>query len=129
MANRRANAARKELRPWQSANTDSREKIYVQIGKSLFESKAFHDLSKSARLTYLCMVSAAGFDEVFNFPQASMVKRFDLCPRSVRRDIDELVKAGFITKQSGKVTREPNIYRFSYEWKTKAQPPSGERPP
>lgn len=126
---RKSKNARRELRPWQSANTDNREKIYVQVGLSLYESTAFHDLSKSARLTYLCMVSAAGFDEVFNFPQAGMVKRFGLSPRSVRRDIDELVKAGFITKQSGKVTREPNIYRFSYEWKTKAQPSRGERPP
>jgi len=105
------------LLSWLSANADNREGRFIQIGNSLYLSKAFQSLTDGAKYTYQCMSMEAGGKRQFELPNSAFAK-YGLPSRSCRRHIAELEEKGFIKKQSGQTARLPNLYEFSLEWKS-----------
>lgn len=63
------------------------------------------------------MAMESGGKREFTFP-LSTAKKYGITDNSLRRHIDELTRAGFISVRSGASIRQPNIYTFSFEWKT-----------
>ena len=62
------------------------------------------------------IIECRGYRE-FVFPQARMIQ-YGFPPRTARRAIDELIKAGFIEKAlSGRNLCKPNHYSFSLRWR------------
>ena len=103
--------------PWVSAKADCREPKFLQVGISLFESKAFQKLTPSQRYLYLCMCQDASGHQTFEFPRARF-ERYGIKNTAARDGIAALIEAGFITREySGKIAREANQYRFSFAWK------------
>lgn len=118
---RRKAAQNCNVRPWLSANSDNKEKIFTLIGNSLLLSEPFQQLSSGAQMTYICMTLHSAGKRDFQFPNAT-AKRYGLADKSFRRYVAELAAAGFIKVNSGKLTREPNIYTFSLQWKQNRPP-------
>ena len=118
---RRKAAPNCNVKPWLSANADSKEKIFTLIGNSLLLSEAFQQLTPGAQMTYICMTLHSGGKRDFQFPNAT-AKKFGFAEKSFRRYVAELAAAGFIKVNSGKLTREPNIYSFCLEWKQNRPP-------
>ena len=109
------------LSPWLSARADNKEKRFIQIGDTLLYSKAFQELSTGARALYLCMaMEAAGRIEFML--TLSTAKKLGFSQASFRRYVAELAEKGFISINSGRTTREPNIYRFILRWKLEDAP-------
>ncbi len=102
---------------WLSARPDSKEKRFIQVGNSLLLSGTFQKLSSGARYTYFCMAMESGGKRDFIFP-LSAAKKYGIAKNSIGRHITELIEANFITMQSGKIVRQPNLYSFSFEWKS-----------
>lgn len=103
---------------WLSARPDSKEKRFIQVGNSLLLSRTFQKLSSGARYTYFCMAMESGGKRDFTFP-LSAAKKYGISERSLIRYVTELTKTNFITMQSGKLVRQPNLYSFSFEWKSR----------
>ena len=113
------------LLPWQSLNLDCREDSFSQFGQSLFltrkdehgnESNEFLKLTSGERLLYLCMVIEAKRKRTFKFTLAC-ARKYGFSSSSFRKELQTLINKGFITRQSGRVTREPNIFEFCFDWK------------
>lgn len=113
--------SRATLLAWLSASLDCKEGRFVQVGNSLLLSEQFQTLSAGARFTYLAMCMEGGGKREFVFP-LSAAKKYGIASMSLRRQVDELVKGGFITVRSGACVRAPNIYTFSFDWKAKRVP-------
>ena len=101
---------------WLSARQDCAEGRFVQIGNSLLLSTKYQNLTAGAKNTYQCMAMESGGKREFTFP-LSTAKKYGITDNSLRRHVDELTRAGFITVRSGASIRQPNIYTFSFEWK------------
>ena len=87
------------------------------VGNSFLLSESVHDLPASTQVLYLAMCMEAAGRRSFTFPEASM-KKYGLAPMTAKRGIQALIDAGFISKTvSGKNTRTPNEYEFSFRWK------------
>lgn len=70
-------------------------------------------------MTYLAMALEAGGRAGFIFP-LSAAKKYGISESSFSRHLKELMQKEFIAlESSGRVTREPNKYRFSFGWKAK----------
>ncbi len=109
------------IRPWLSAKADCKEGRFIQIGNSLLLSEQMCKLKPGARYLYLCMTMEAGGKREFTFP-ASSAEKYHIPPSSFDRFKAELIDAGFIRiKESGRLTREKNVYEFVFDWK--ARPP------
>lgn len=107
--------------PWLSARADGKEKRFLQIGNSLLLSDKMKDLGQGARYLYICMAMEAGGKREFTFP-AQSAKKYGIHPNSFDRYKAELINAGLIRlKESGRLTREKNIYEFRTDWQ--ARPP------
>ena len=105
------------ISPWLSAKKDCREGRFIQIGNSLLFSELFHRLKDSSKYLYLCMAMEAAGRSDFLFP-LSVAKKYGISESTLRRGLEDLKKEGFIElTSSGQVTREPNYYRFVYDWK------------
>lgn len=109
------------LLAWLSARPDCKDGRFVQVGNSLLLSEQFQTLSAGARFTYFAMCMESGGKREFVFPLAA-AKKYGIASMSLRRQIDELVNSGFITVRSGACVRAPNIYSFSFDWKSKSEP-------
>ena len=107
---------KRPLLGWCSANKDSYEDRFIQIGVSLFEHPSVKHLKASEFKLYLLMVKAAGQSREFTFPRSQYVSYFS--PATFHDARDGLIKQGFIeVVYSGKTTREPSKYRFAFGWK------------
>lgn len=119
---RRKTAGRCNIRPWLSAKADCKEGRFIQIGNSLLLSEQFGKLKAGARDLYFRMAMESGGEREFTFP-ASSAERHHIPASSFERFKAELIDAGFIRiKESGRLTREKNVYEFVFDWK--ARPPS-----
>ena len=114
-----------DIKPWLSLNPDCKEGRFLQAGNSLFlsrkddsgnEKNRFLLLSNGAKMLYLCMALESGGKREFQFPQRA-AKKYGIASSSLRRYIDELIRYGFIDRDSGWTTREANNYTFSLKWK------------
>ena len=91
----------------------------MQIGNSLLLSEQMKRLGNGARFLYFCMAMDAGGKREFMFP-AKSAKKYGIPQTSFDRFKAELISAGFIRlKEGGWTTREPNIYEFCLDWKTR----------
>ena len=122
---RRKKAVNCKLLPWLSGKLECSDGRFIQIGNSLFlsrrseagsESNPFVKLSSGAKFLYLCMAMESGGKREFQFPLAA-AKKYGIANSSLRRNIEELIAAGMIEKQSGKTVRLPNLYEFCLDWK------------
>ena len=102
--------------PWLSEKQDCKEGRFLQVGNSLLLSKRFQALPPTAQILYIVMANESGRNRSFEFPQTA-AKKYGFAPTTFRRAVDELIKAGMITKQSGQSARAPNLYEFCFDWK------------
>lgn len=106
-----------KILPWLSAKANNSEGRFLQLGNSLLLSKEFQGLSAGTQMTYLFMALDAGGRSDFTFPLSS-AKKYGISESSFNRHIKELIQKNFIALvSSGRTTREPNKYRFTYGWK------------
>lgn len=116
---RRKAAEHCKILPWLSARIDGKEKRFLQIGNSLLLSEQMKSLGTGARYLYLCMAMEAGGNREFVFPEAS-AKKYGIARNSFDRFKSQLLAAGLIRlKDSGRTTREKNVYEFRVDWQTK----------
>lgn len=112
----RSKNGKKPLKDWSSALPALNDKMFAQIGTSLLHHDNFRTLTAGAKHLYICMVAECMGKREFTFP-LSTAKGYGISKNSLSRHISELEKEGFIVKQSGKTSREPNIFCFVYAWK------------
>lgn len=95
---------------------DNSENRYIQLGVSLFENENVMNLTGNEFKIYALMVKVAGPNREFSLPR-SVYGRY--CSPSTFDDVKKsLIKKGFIEMvYSGKSTREPSRYRFTFGWK------------
>lgn len=89
---------------------------FVMVDASLLENTRFQALTAGAQVEYLCMCLAAKGKREFEFPQRT-AKQFGIKQAAHWRNVKLLEERGFIQSQSGKTTRQNNIYTFSSAWK------------
>ena len=111
-------ASQCEIKPWLSANSDSREGRYIQVGNSLLLSPKFQELTTGARQLYACMCMEAGKHRQLIFPK-SAAKKYGFHYSTFKRLVKELEDNGFITCDRAGATREANKYELSLSWKSK----------
>lgn len=113
--------------------TDDWEKLgssnlSVRLFASMYQSKAFLDLSNNAKVLYIYMKTQqygakaipGQTKDCFYFNKAMYTKTYPLYKNGeqFQRDINQLVKNGFIEiTENGKSSRTKNIYKFSGNWK------------
>lgn len=119
-----ADKARKEVPGWLSANLDNCEPHgFIRLGESLLKSPIFQALSPSEKIVYLCCCVEAGKERRFYFPRQTAQKVFGLSWSTVHPALKSLQEKGFVKMvYSGRLTREPNLYEFSFAWKSKNEP-------
>ncbi len=106
----------KPLKRWLTASSDCREKRFVRIGNTLLFDKKFISLSVGARYLYILAANEAAGSRDFQFPALKM-KALRMKERTARKHFKEFIDAGFVELvQSGRNTRTPNDYRFSFHW-------------
>ena len=92
---------------WLSARADCKEGRFIQVENSLLLSQQYQDLT----------AMESGGKREFVFP-LSTAKKYGIAKNSLWRNIVELQNAGFINIQSSASIRQPNLYSFSFEWKS-----------
>lgn len=114
------------LKPWETGNTGgtlSKNDWYGRVCFSLVSHPAFKALSHLEVRVYLCMILRAGGNVEFTFPKAVYESDYGLSKTSVQKAVKGLQAAGFIQVSTQWQVRQPNIYRFSNEWKKREKPP------
>lgn len=106
---------------------DGKSNLSATLYASMLQSKAFKDLSPSAKVLYIYMKlqlfgqPAVDDDEtIFYFNRALYMSVYKLYTKyeQFKRDRDLLMQHGLIEEvENGKVTRTKNKYRFSDKWK------------
>lgn len=112
-------ASRCKINGWLSANQDCKEKIFLQVGLSLLESKAYGKLPDAAKSVYLAMCIVAGKNREFYFSKGIAANYGFKDERRYYRGVKALTEAGFIEKieEPGAAQYAPSRYRFIFEWK------------
>lgn len=118
MAKHKPKAAKQvELKAWLSANQDSRDGRFIQLGNSFLFSERVKSLKSGAFRLYICMAMEAGGRREFKFPKSAALK-YGITYTSYRRYLTELIKCEFIScKQNNWNLREENVYQFNFGWK------------
>jgi len=102
------------MKGWLSANGNSRDKSYIQIGNSLFHSRNFKSLSGGAQHLYLRMAVDAQGNRMIKFSRNDG-KKYGIAPASCHRWIGELVNKGFISCiQRYNGGGASSVYQFEY---------------
>lgn len=91
---------------------------FTQIYADLMQSPVFTDLTAGARWCYISMTAEAKGNRRFEFARKT-AERYGIPQRTLVRNIQELVDAGFLTCRSGRTTRTASEYEFSADWKLK----------
>ena len=120
---RRKAASNCTILPWLSGKQDCKDGRFIQIGNSLLlrqitegAGNPFVNLPDGAKYLYFCMAMESGGKRCFQFPQAA-ARKYGIPPATLRRNIEKLIEAGMIKKESGKTVRQPNNYEFDFSWK------------
>lgn len=102
---------------WLSANQDSTEKRFIQVGNSLLLSKQFQELSDSAARLYLCMAMESGGNRKVVFTR-STAKKYGIAERTFIRNKQELIENGFIEVLNDDLSQfKATEIIFSFDWK------------
>lgn len=111
------------LHPWETANSEEKPR-YIRTSYSLLTHPAYQKLTLLEKHVYNCMRMACAGKQEFTFPQACYENEYGLHKTSVIKAVQKLQGAGFIeVVESNRFLRKPNVYRFSYDWKTRRKPP------
>ena len=124
---RRKDARNCKILPWVSAKMDIREGRFLQIGNSLFMSKAFQGLKPGAAILYLCMANEAGGKRTLAFSHGQ-AKKYGFPSTSFDRYIKELERKGFVRRlhpPGGEMFVKAE-FEFIFSWKEKPPPKMGE---
>ena len=112
-------ASQCKISGWMSANSDCREKAFLQVGVSLLTSKVYRKLPDAAKTVYLAMCAEAGKNREFRFSRG-IAKNYGFeDERRYYRGVEALVAAGFIetVAEPGAAQYAPSKFRFSFAWK------------
>lgn len=107
---------------WATGLVDGKTKngakeAFALIGVSLWKHPAYLALNPRTQQLYDRMILECRGNQEFIFPLHT-AKLYGFSVTTFRRAVRELEAAGFIkTVQSGQITREPNRYRFIFDWK------------
>ena len=99
-----------------SENERKRKMESIEIYADLMKSTAFNVLPVSAKWCYLCMAIESKGNRCFKFPRKT-AEEYGIMRRTLIRNVQELIKAGFLNCRSGRTTRTANEYVFSSDWK------------
>ena len=91
---------------------------FVQLYADLMQSPKFNSLTAGARLCYISMTIEAKGNRCFEFARKT-AERYGIPQRTLVRNVQELVSAGFLLCRSGRSTRTASEYEFSIDWKIK----------
>lgn len=91
---------------------------FVQLYADLMQSPEFNSLTAGARLCYISMTIEAKGNRRFEFARKT-AERYGIPQRTLVRNVQELVSAGFLLCRSGRSTRTASEYEFSIDWKIK----------
>ena len=102
--------------PWQTKNTDGREKRYIRIGNSQLLSNAMNkgNLSHAAFRVYIFMLLEAAGKREFTFPHSKYSRI--ISDGGFQKAKAELIEKGFI-KITEKYKTRSNKYAFTDAWK------------
>ena len=98
---------------------------FVPLYADLLQSEQFQALSRVDQLVYIAMGLEAKTFKDFKFPE-STAKLYGFSGMALRRSVQDLVDAGFISVvENNRTRRKPNVYRFEVDWKLpkKTAPP------
>lgn len=102
---------------WCSGNRDNSDVRFIQLGVSFFENEHVMQLTGNEFKIYVLMIKVAGPNREFSLPRA--VYGQYCAPNTFHDALKSLIKKGFIELvYSGRCTREPSRYRFTFDWKT-----------
>ena len=90
---------------------------YIRLTSDLMRNEKFKSMGLLAQMIYLHMCLTAAGKRDFIFPYEAYK---DICSKGgfAKAEV-ELIQKGFIEKvESGRFTRTPNKYRFSFRWKS-----------
>lgn len=113
----------KPLFPWETASESREEKRYSRTSYTLLTHPAYIRLTNLEKHVYNCMRMAFAGKPEFTFPQACYEREYGLSKTSVQKAVKGLQAAGFIQVTRRWQVRQPNIYRFTNDWKTRLEPP------
>ena len=99
----------------------SKRAPFTQPSVSLLTEPIFNALPPQVRHLYICMTGESEGERVFQFPRKTAI-RYGFIPSTFREYVAVLIEKGFISRNSGWTTREPNIYQFEDTWK-RSKPP------
>lgn len=91
---------------------------FVQLYADLMQSPAFNTLTPGARWCYICMTIEAKGGLCFEFARKA-AERYGIPQRTLVRNVQELINAGFLFCRSGRSTRTASEYEFCISWKQK----------
>lgn len=91
----------------------------TDIYANLMKSPAFNALTVSAKWCYLCMAIEAKGNRRFKFPRKT-AEAYGIMRRTLIRNVQDLIKAGFLNCRSGRTARTASEYEFSSDWKKNA---------
>ena len=107
---------KKDLPFWLTGREASARAPFARVSKTLLTDPAFRALTPTAQHVYLCMTVEAAKNRRFAFTRKTAAQ-YGIPARSLLRAVHDLTAAGFITAESGRTTREANIYQFLLQWK------------
>lgn len=104
--------------PFWSVDTDGNKPTsFIQVDNTLLTSERCKNLTATQFRIYIAMIGVCRGRQEFLFT-ASIAEEYGIKPRTLWRNIDDLIKAGFVKKKrSGKNTRDPNVYEFCPDWR------------
>lgn len=119
-------------KPFESKHANGR---FIKIACDMHDSPAYQDLSMVQRQLYFEMkydyipdkcrngVIVPASDKNIFFPKNKWEQLYNGNWRAWNRDRDALITHGFIKlKECGKISRTPNVYELSEEWKKWEKP-------
>ncbi len=102
--------------PWETLNTNGREKKYVRMGITLMNSIPVKRLSGTAFKIMTYMKKQSGQSQQFEFPRTEYIQI--TTEPTFNRAIKELIGAGIIdVVERNRNLRKPNVYSWSLRWK------------
>lgn len=105
------------FRIWESANENGEEGRFARVSNSLMLHHATKNLTPLAFRVYVYMILEAGGQRDFEFPRVKW--RGFISNGGFQKAKNELCEKGYIEVIfCGKITKEPNVYRFSSKWWT-----------
>lgn len=114
------NKRKTKFKIWESAKANCDDGRFMRMSNSLMLHPTTMSLSGSAYKVLGYMILESAGKRVFEFPRKKW--RNFMSNSTFQSAKNELIKKGYIELlESGRITKTPNLYRFSSGWKTYKQ--------